>query len=32
MAEMDLFADAKETDLAEAERLRKEIRHNEYLY
>ena len=32
MAEMDLFADAKAADLAEAERLRKEIRHNEYLY
>lgn len=32
MAEMDLFAEEKETDLAEAERLRKEIRHNEYLY
>lgn len=32
MAEMDLFADTRAVDLAEAERLRKEIRHNEYLY
>lgn len=32
MAEMDLFADTRVADLAEAERLRKEIRHNEYLY
>ena len=32
MAEMDLFADTRAADLAEAERLRKEIRHNEYLY
>jgi len=32
MAEMDLFADTRAKDLAEAERLRKEIRHNEYLY
>ena len=32
MAELDLFADEKANDLAEAERLRKEIRHNEYLY
>lgn len=32
MAEMDLFADTSAEDLAEAERLRKEIRHNEYLY
>ena len=32
MAEMDLFADTRAEDLAEAERLRKEIRHNEYLY
>lgn len=32
MTEMDLFADTRAADLAEAERLRKEIRHNEYLY
>lgn len=32
MAEMDLFADTRAEDLAEAERLRREIRHNEYLY
>ena len=32
MAEMDLFADERATDLAEAEKLRHEIRHNEYLY
>ena len=32
MAEMDLFADTRAADFAEAERLRKEIRHNEYLY
>ena len=32
MAEMDLFADTRAADLAEAERLRKKIRHNEYLY
>ena len=32
MAEMDFFADTRAADLAEAERLRKEIRHNEYLY
>lgn len=32
MAEMDLFADARAADLAEAEKLRREIRHNEYLY
>lgn len=32
MAEMDLFADERATDLAEAEKLRREIRHNEYLY
>lgn len=32
MAEMDLFADTRAEDLAEAERLRKAIRHNEYLY
>ncbi len=32
MAELDLFADERTNDLAEAERLRKEIRHNEYLY
>lgn len=32
MAELDLFADERAKDLAEAERLRKEIRHNEYLY
>lgn len=29
---MDLFADERATDLAEAEKLRREIRHNEYLY
>lgn len=32
MAEMDLFADERAEDLAEAEKLRREIRHNEYLY
>lgn len=32
MAEMDLFADERAADLAEAEKLRREIRHNEYLY
>lgn len=32
MAEMDLFADERVADLAEAEKLRREIRHNEYLY
>ncbi len=32
MAEMDLFADERATDLAEADKLRREIRHNEYLY
>lgn len=32
MAEMDLFADERAADLAEAEKLRCEIRHNEYLY
>jgi len=32
MAEMDLFADERAVDLAEAEKLRREIRHNEYLY
>lgn len=32
MAEMDLFADERVVDLAEAEKLRREIRHNEYLY
>lgn len=32
MAEMDLFADERAADLAEAEKLRQEIRHNEYLY
>lgn len=32
MAEMDLFADERAADLAEAEKLRHEIRHNEYLY
>ena len=32
MAEMDLFADERAADLAEAEELRREIRHNEYLY
>lgn len=29
---MDLFADERAADLAEAEKLRREIRHNEYLY
>ena len=29
---MDLFADERATDLAEADKLRREIRHNEYLY
>ena len=32
MAEMDLFADERAADLAEAEKLRREIHHNEYLY
>ena len=32
MAELDLFADEKAQALAEAEQLRQEIRHNEYLY
>ncbi len=32
MAEMDLFADERAVDLAEADKLRQEIRHNEYLY
>lgn len=32
MAEMDLFADERAVALAEAEKLRREIRHNEYLY
>ncbi len=32
MAELDLFADEKAAVLAEAEELRKKIRHNEYLY
>lgn len=32
MAEMDLFADERVADLAEADKLRREIRHNEYLY
>lgn len=32
MAEMDLFADERAADLAETEKLRREIRHNEYLY
>lgn len=32
MAELDLFADEKEQLLAEADRLRREIRHHEYLY
>lgn len=32
MAEMDLFADERAADLVEAEELRREIRHNEYLY
>ena len=29
---MDLFADERVADLAEADKLRREIRHNEYLY
>lgn len=32
MAEMDLLVDEQAADLAEAEKLRREIRHNEYLY
>ena len=32
MAEMDLFADERAADLAEADKLRREIRHNVYLY
>ena len=32
MAEMDLFADERAADWAEADKLRREIRHNEYLY
>lgn len=32
MAEMDLFADERVADLAETDKLRQEIRHNEYLY
>lgn len=32
MAEMELFADERAADLAEANKLRQEIRHNEYLY
>lgn len=32
MAEMDLFADERAADLVEADKLRREIRHNEYLY
>lgn len=32
MAEMDLFADERAADLAEADKMRREIRHNEYLY
>lgn len=32
MAEMNLFADERAADLSEAEKLRREIRHNEYLY
>lgn len=32
MAEMDLFADERAADLAEADKLRREIRNNEYLY
>lgn len=32
MAEMDLFADERAAYLAEADKLRREIRHNEYLY
>lgn len=32
MAEMDSFADERAADLAEADKLRREIRHNEYLY
>ena len=32
MAEMDLFADERAADFAEADKLRQKIRHNEYLY
>lgn len=32
MAEMDLFADERAADLVEADKLRREIRRNEYLY
>lgn len=32
MSELDLFADERTQALAEADSLRKEIRHNEYLY
>lgn len=32
MAELDLFTDEREQLLAEADRLRQEIRHHEYLY
>lgn len=32
MAELNLFADERAEALAEAEQLRKDIRHNEYLY
>lgn len=32
MAEMELFADERAADLVEADKLRQEIRHNEYLY
>lgn len=32
MAEMNLFADERAADLTEAEKLRREIRHNEFLY
>ena len=32
MAEMELFADERAADFAEADKLRQEIRHNEYLY
>lgn len=32
MAEMDLFADERAADFVEADKLRREIRHNEYLY
>ncbi|MDO4179398.1 MAG: NAD-dependent DNA ligase LigA [Phascolarctobacterium sp.] len=32
MEEFDLFADERQQDLAEADRLRKELRHHEYCY